>query len=101
MLNDDVVICESNYNNILKSVGYKEIIIIRDKTNRKHMRLNKSKLLMPPQLCKGKPDKFNANVNNIANILEKAINDKLIINPQSSINKEQYKNTIVELFKST
>ena len=101
LLNDDVVICESNYNNILKSVGYKEIIIIRDKTNRKHMRLNKSKLLMPPQLCKGKPDKFNANVNNIANILEKAINDKLIINPQSSINKEQYKNTIVELFKST
>lgn len=89
-------LANQNFNNELLSVGYFEGVIHRNYKNN-IITLNRNILPLPPTTFNIKSPKFDSNVNNIIKVLNLAINNKIIILPQTNISKELYFKTIKDI----
>lgn len=84
-------IFSNNYVDILKKVGYVEVMLFSDYDGDGKISFNQKRIMLPPNYCKTTRDIFESNVEIIKNKLEFAMKNKLKINSEIFSNENTKK----------
>lgn len=96
--NDNIY--SNNYFDVLKKVGYVEVMLFKDYNNAGKFSFNQQRIMLPPNYCNVVREIFETNINIFKSVLLSAINNKMIFSPYT-FSKKNSKSQLLYLLNKT